>query len=430
MVRSMRKNRILASVAAALVLTAGISLPAEAASPTGHKNLTTTLTADNHIIADWDATSGVKYYNVKTSSTADMSQDVKTYKVAKSHTDYTIDATASRYAYAKPSSGNYVFVRIYAIKSNGKTGVSPYQAVRLNAPTTPTAAQQLTVATYNVRTAETDLKGHSWKSRISAVAARIKESNASVVAIQEAGDHPDTYKTIITQTASGKKKSRDYYWQFEQLRDAVNTVGGSYQLTDDQEYSLGSGKEGTRILYDDSKLTMLSQGNFAPSAVNTYLRYVPWALFQDKVTGEQFYFISAHLDNRKDKARSTTLYKLRLKQTTSIINKARTFAESGHQVVLAGDLNSNIYSVPTNGVDRKLSAAGFFDAYATANNVNEFKVTFNNFAKSKTSASRTDYIMTFGRSDLTGAYSYKNWTAKSKGVYASDHNLQSAVVPF
>jgi len=237
-----RNLKILASVVAAGLIAASVSTSASAATPAGEKNISVSLSSSDQLSVSWDSTTGADYYKVRTSSTADMSQDIKTYTVSKSHTSFSIDATGSGYVYAKPSSGNYIFVRVYVVKTSGVVGESPYKQVRLVPPTASAKAQQLKVATYNVRTAESDEPGHSWKSRLSAVAARIKQGAAGVVAIQEAGDHGDQFSVVITQTANGKKKSRDYYWQYEQLRDAV---GGNYQLVDNQEYSTGAGKART-----------------------------------------------------------------------------------------------------------------------------------------------------------------------------------------
>jgi endonuclease/exonuclease/phosphatase family metal-dependent hydrolase len=272
-----------------------------------------------------------------------------------------------------------------------------------------------------VRTAEDEVKGHTWASRDEAVGDLIDKSGAQVVALQEAG--ANLGKTI---TAPGQY---DIHWQFEDVDEHADS---KYALVNSDEYSLASngGKEGTRILYDTTVLRVVESGFFAPSAVNKYLRWVPWALFENTTTGERFYFISAHLDNRKDTGKSHTFYDLRIKQILSVITKAREFRATGNQVVLAGDLNSNIYSPPKNGVDRKLLAAGFYDAYATTNLTYPFRVTYNGFAASKKSASRTDYIFTFGRSDLRGSFAYKDWIKKENGVYASDHNMQTAVVPY
>ena len=413
--------RTVVAICVAVALAVTVAPPASAATATGHKHVTVTLTADDHIIVKWRATSAIKYYKVKTSSTPDMSQDIKTYKVSKSKTKLIVDASTRRYSYASPASGNYVFVRVYAIKTNGKIGVSPYHRVRLKPEIPDPAAQRLTVATFNVRTADTEIPGHSWASRKKAVADRIDRSGAQVVALQEAG--ANLGKTI---SAPGVF---DIHWQFE---DIDNAVDPKYALVNNAEYSLKSdgGKEGTRILYDTTALRLVESGVFAPSEVNKYLRWVPWAKFTSIATGETFFFISAHLDNRKDSGKLTRFYDLRLKQIVSVIEHARQFRATGAQVVLAGDLNSNIYSVPDNGVARKLLAAGFYDAYATDDLTNPFRVTYNGFESSKKSASRTDYIMIFGRSDLRGSFRYKNWIDKENGIWPSDHNLQSAVVPF
>lgn len=416
----MKRTRILA-IGVAVALAATVSSPAVAATSTGHKHVTVKLTASNKIVVDWEATSGVRYYKVKTSSTPDMSQDVTGYKVLKAKTKLTINAATKRYAYASPASGNYVFVRVYAVKTNGKVGMSPYKRVRLNPESPNPAAQRLTVATFNVRTAEEDLPGHSWASRVDEVGSLITKSGAQVVALQEAG--ANLGKTV---TSPGRY---DIHWQFE---DVDAHADAKYALVYDGEYALGNGKgkEGTRILYDTTALQLVDSGAIAPSEVNKYMRWVPWALFQNVITGERFYFISAHLDNRKDADQTRTLYDLRIKQITTIIEKAREFSATGTQVVLAGDLNSNIYSAPDNGVDRKLLAAGFYDAYATDDLTYPFRVTYNGFESSKLSASRTDYIFTFGRADLRGSFAYKNWIKKENAVWASDHNMQTAVVPY
>jgi len=413
--------RTVIAICVAAVLAVSVVQPASAATATGHKHVTVTLTASDHIIVKWRATSAIKYYKVRTSSTPDMSQDIKTYKVSKSKTRFVVDASTSRYAYASPASGNYVFVRVYAIKLNGKVGVSPYHRVRLNPEIPNPTAHRLTVATFNVRTADTEIPGHTWASRKEAVADRIDRSGAQVVALQEAG--ANLGKMIWAPGVY------DIRWQFE---DVDNAVDPKYALVSDAEYSLdaGGGKEGTRILYDTTALTLVESGVFAPSEVNKYMRWVPWAKFQSIATGEMFFFISAHLDNRKDSGTKTTFYDLRLKQILSVVDHARRFRATGAQVILAGDLNSNIYSVPDNGVARKLLAAGFYDAYATRDLINPFRVTYNGFESSKKSASRTDYIMVFGRSDLRGSFRYKNWIDKQNDIWPSDHNLQSAVVPF
>ncbi len=417
-----RKLKLAAvALAAVLLATVLIATPAAAVKATndGHKHITAVQTPDGKIVVSWLPTLGVKYFLVKTSGTPDMTEGLKTYKVSKKTTTLTVPPTA----YAGAGTGNYTFVRVYAVKK-GKIGVSPYVRVRMNTAA-PTVTDSETVATFNVKTAEKpETPSHTWAQRIGTVANYIQQSNAAVVALQEAGAPGTNYKVVVTVGTDGRKhKSKVFDWQFDQLQRAV---GGSYVLADDQEYSSGAGREGTRILYDSSKVTMLDHGVFAPSAANSKLRFVPWAKFQDNVTGKQFYFVAVHLAEVKDSPKPATVFKLRIAQTKKVISVAKGFAASGVQVIVAGDMNSNIYSTPYNAADQLFLKAGFFDTYATANNANEFYATFNNFQKPKASASRTDYILTYG--SAPGSFSYKNWVVRG-GTIPSDHYMQSATVP-
>lgn len=416
----MRKFKISAAVLATAALAAALlaapAAPATAAKATndGHKHISVSQ-KNGKIVVKWLPTLGVKYFLVKTASTPDMTQNVKSYKVTKKKTTVTVAPTK----YAVAGTGNYTFVRVYAVKK-GKIGVSPYKQVRMTTAAPAAGTTPETIATYNVKTAELpEVAGHTWAQRVSAVANQIQQSNAAVVALEEAGSPGTDFTTVITKVDGHNTQSKDFYWQFEQLRDSV---GGMYALADSDEYASGTllGKEGTRILYDTTKVTMLNQGFFAPSTVDKYLRYVPWAQFQDNATGKKFYFIAAHLDNRDSE------YQLRLKQIAAVIAKAKEFSSTGEQVILAGDMNSNIYSRPYNAVDQALIKAGFFDSYAAKTNVNEFYVTFNDFSAPKKSASRTDYIMTYGQAP--GAFSYKNWIVRG-GTIPSDHYMQTASVP-
>jgi endonuclease/exonuclease/phosphatase family metal-dependent hydrolase len=420
----MRTVKLLAAALAAVLLSVLlVSTPATAASPTGHKKIQAVEAPGGKVLVTWGATTGVKYYNVKVSSLPDMSQDVKTYKISKKLTS----ATVAPAAYAGASTGNYTFVRVYAVKKNGKVGESPYKKVRLTAPAADAVNPGVTVATFNIRTAEADKSGGpKWASRKDAVAAQITASGASVVAIQEAGAKiggEDNWVPVVYVGADGKNhKERDYYWQFEQLDDLLP----NYSLVNAAEYSQGDGKESTRILYDPSKVTLTESGFFAPSKVDDNLQFVPWAVFTDNATQKQFVFISTHLANNAKGQTEKYWSKLRTKQAQKVIAFAKDKSQ-GRQVIVAGDMNSNMYSAPSNVVDKAFLKAGFFDAYASASVENEFFATFNEFKKPKASASRTDYIFTWG--GPTGSFGYKNWIVRS-GTFPSDHYMQSATVPF
>jgi len=286
-------------------------------------------------------------------------------------------------------------------------------AAAAKAPVPDPLASQVTVATYNVRTAEEEQAGHLWEDRLPAVAAQIDESKAGVIALEEAGANMGSVYTRPT--------GLDIDWQYEDLQKAVNQ---KYQLVSSTEYDKGDagGKEGTRILYDTTRFSIVSSGFFAPSPIDRYLRFVPWAKFRSLTTGKTFYFIAVHLDNR------TNTSALRSRQIVHIINRAKTFnADGNSQVIIAGDMNSNRYSVPFNTVAAKMRAAHLFDTFNATKVVNGAWATFNGFAKPKRDGSRTDYIETYG--PYTGAYYYKNFVVKH-GKAPSDHDMQVATLPY
>jgi endonuclease/exonuclease/phosphatase family metal-dependent hydrolase len=412
----MRALKLLATsaLASALLVGAAVVPAAEAASPTGHKQLTAQQSGSK-ISVSWKATSGVKYYKVKVAANPEMTQHVDSYTVSKKKTRVTV-APAN---FASAGSGNYSFVRVYAYKTNGKIGVSPWKKVRMSVAA-PAAGPSITVATFNVRTAEAT-SGPSWSSRKVGVAAQIAASGAAVVAVQEAGSKSDSYQEVVYVGNDGAKhKYRDYDWQFEEL----DRLLPSHQLVSAEEYSLGEGKESTRIFFDPSKVTLTGQSVFAPSTVDENLQFVPVAEFTDNVTGKPFTFIALHLANNAAGQDEKFWSKLRARQANAVISKVKQFAAQGEQVIVAGDMNSNMYTEPGNLVDESFLRAGFFDAYATPNNQNEFYATFNEFKGPKASGSRTDYIFTFG--GPRGSYGYKNWTTSAK---LSDHFMQSATLP-
>jgi len=412
-----------AAIAAVLVSGLIVSTPAIAATDTGHKNIKAVEAPGGQISVTWGATKAVKYYQVKVSSMPDMSQDVKTYKISKSKTAVTVAPAAN----AGPTSGNYSFVRVYAIKKNGKLGESPFAKVRLTAPAPNPIGPGVTVGTFNIRTAEADgTGGAKWSARKDIVASQITASGASVVALQEAGAviGKECQVVIYVGTDGLKHKFKDCYFQFEQLDDMLP----QYSLVNKDEYSPNGadGKESTRILYDPSKVSLAESGFFAPSKIDKNLQFVPWAVFTDNVTQKQFVFISAHLANNAKGQTEKYWSKLRVKQAKKVMAFAKA-KSAGRQVIIAGDMNSNQYTLPSNVVDKAFLAGGFYDAYATANITNEFFATFNEFERPKASSSRTDYIFTWG--GPVGSYAYKNWIVRS-GVFPSDHYMQSATVPF
>jgi endonuclease/exonuclease/phosphatase family metal-dependent hydrolase len=279
---------------------------------------------------------------------------------------------------------------------------------KTSVPKPPASAPRLTVATFNVRTTETEVAGHTWDARKARVAEYIRASGASVVALQEAG-------SVLADVSDGT--TRTQYWQYQEVRDIL---GWPWTLTDEAEFSRGEGREGTRILYDATRVTLLEHGSFAPSAVDRYIRYIPWARFLDNASGRVFLFVSVHLDDRIDKS------SLRVAQMRTVIRRAKALRGNASQIVLAGDLNSATTSPGGNRALRAAVKAGAFDASRTKKPIDIRIDSFNDFLRPKRSGYTTDYILTLG--GPKGSFSYRNWVVR-KGVIPSDHYLQSATLP-
>lgn len=393
------------------LLIAG-STPANAASSHGYRNMTLTATKSGTILVKWKKTTNVKKYEIRTYKTSNLKSVAKKYTVSKKKTSVAVRPAPG----AGRNTGNYTWVKIFVHKTSGSVVSAPLQKVRM-ASQTPRSSNRATIATYNVRTAHSEIRGNTWAQRKSAVANDILKSGAGIISIQEAGAHIRNW------------------WQFHDLMDMVSSKYAS--VTRELYVHKGQtlGKQGTRILYDQSRFTLVDHGSWVLPGLardkggNT--RWAAWALMHDVNTGKPLYVVSAHFDNRKESTasqkKSKPYHKLRVKQADSLIKNIRALAKGGTQVVLAGDLNTNLYSFPSNAVHTKFIRAGFYDTYAAPKNINEYYATSNGFKKAKASAARTDYILTYG--GQKGAYSYKNWIVKS-GRIPSDHFMQTATVPF
>ena len=166
----------------------------------------------------------------------------------------------------------------------------------------------LRMATFNVRTARATDDARPWLARAKDVAGLIEERHPDVVAIQELGPGRADGKTgsttgTIRQTVS--------------LLDSLAKIhADNYKLVRTTPYvKAGSthGSQGTRILYDSDKLTLVSdcsdvtgKEKYSPSCSvemptlngesESNRRSAAFAKFADKDTRQQFYLVSVHLD--------------------------------------------------------------------------------------------------------------------------------------
>jgi len=103
-------------------------------------------------------------------------------------------------------------------------------------------------------------------------------------------------------------------------------------------------------------------------------------------------------------------------------------ARNGEQVIVGGDMNSSINSLPYNHVQKALLDAGFYDSFATPAIENpQYGSTFAFQFPLRVTPYRRDYLMSYGA--VKGSCFYRNQVPTDASQIASDHFLQLANLP-
>jgi endonuclease/exonuclease/phosphatase family metal-dependent hydrolase len=383
---------------------------------------------DGRIKVTWKgpkSNKGIKKWEILTSTTRKMDQHVKRYRF-KPKARRGIVKPADLIT---PASGGYTFVQIrhYWGKPNPHVGRGRTLWIKAPTPTPPAVSDAVTVGTFNVRAWNLDKPSspRSWDKRSGRVYSTIIGSGAGVVAIQEASGSVDV----------GYGAQRQWLALVNELN--ASEGGARWALSDDQPFETGGpaqgkGRQGTRMIYDTTQFELLAHGvGYTEGPSPTEGCWFPWARLRQKSTGKQLVFVATHLENGTDSAKGPyKLWSLRQKQAQAIISKVAELSAAypGEQVIVAGDMNSTIYSPPDNVVHRLFIKAGFFDAFAAPEVVNGDYPTTNDFRfPLKPSPHRRDYIFT--RGGPAGSYWYHNLSYRTEADVASDHFMQVASVP-
>jgi endonuclease/exonuclease/phosphatase family metal-dependent hydrolase len=366
----------------------------------------------------------------------------KTFSISGKKRSFTLTASQAAAAGAKAGSGNHLYFRFYAVNTKGTgTAVRSFAGLRAAMPKAPNVGggTRVRLAAFNVRTAKATGDRRGWMQRRTDVARSIVRTSPQVVALQELGPgradgkHGSTLGTL-RQTDS-------------LTRSLASVGGGRYKLVRTTPYvapGKPTGTQGARILYDTSKLSLLSicsdktKGRNYSSSCTIKLpllkgdkegerRRAAYAKFRNKQTGKQFYVVSAHLDMRHSKnTRAERKYNALRGQQAAVI--ASTIAKLNKQnlpVVVAGDLNSWQNNQVGNAPHDVLVARGFFDTAAAVSKVNLHYPTINHFDTRLRPATvgfapRLDAIMVKG---ARGAYRFENVVKAIDSARPSDHNL-------
>ncbi|HUH19813.1 endonuclease/exonuclease/phosphatase family protein [Albibacterium sp.] len=249
-------------------------------------------------------------------------------------------------------------------------------------------AQELKVATYNIRYASSNDIGNLWQDRSPYVAALVRFHNFDVFGTQEG----------LPEQLADLDGLLPTYSRYGKGRDDGKTQG-----------------EHSAIYYKKDKFTRLNQGDFwlaenpdIPAKgwdATCCNRIVSWVNLKDNDSGKEFFFFSAHYDHQGQIAR---------KESSKLVLKKIQEIAKGKPVIFVGDLNADHESEPYKILQ---DSKEIVDTYTLVKEPYHNNGSFNNF---KTPASSTviDHIF------VTPGIKVSKWgilTDSYFGKYPSDH---------
>ncbi len=298
--------------------------------------------SSSRISADW-ASSGPGTYRLRWATNSSMS-GATTKKV--SGTSYTVSGLSA--------STTYHFQVKVVTKAAGATR-SPYSDAASattsasssssgDEPVTSSGSATVRVGSYNVKCANCS-GGKSWYDRRSAVVSTILGQDVDVLGVQEASQG----WLYANDGASSEKID------LSQFEDLVNRLGAPYALANPARnncvksttptncvYADQGASQGTKIIYNSDTLSLVDEGSRHLSYVSggENDRYVAWAIFTHKASGERFFFANTHLENTK----GAKYYELRQQQTREILAVVEQENTANLPTYVVGDFNSHKWS--------------------------------------------------------------------------------------
>lgn len=312
---------------------------------------------------------------------------------------------------------------------------------------------ELRVGSYNVKSIHHDPKAKGahlpWNQRRAAVIADILGERPDVVGLQE-----------VHQSYNYAPQLRDGRNQYLDLLNGLNKAGGSFALTNDVPhnclrewtiskclYTYRGASRNLRIAYDTRTLRPIRTGSYeytVQSGVANDNRYLAWAVFQHRLSGEQFFFVNTHLVNQgPDKQ------KLQWQELIAQVERLK----GDLPVVVVGDFQRSKDKFPSNQMMKRMKKHGYGEVVGQKPNslfmkkkpraekrINAWMNSFNNFdRKIKNWSFETDRKRKLGNyADWIFASNHlrvSEWKVvvnrkklKLKGVVPSDHNMIRATI--
>lgn len=388
----------------------------------------------------------------KKSTLPKSGRKAKTFRLSAKSRSWTMSKAQAAAAGAPAGSGNHLYYRLTAVNKVGKKKYTKaYPQMKTVMPkglaTSTAKATSMRVATFNLLTAQLGSENRTWLKRADDVAQDIVSTGAGVVLLQETSPGRADGKNAPIGTVGRQTTT---------LVERLAKRGGpSYdyamvRTTSYQNFSLPSGTQGGRILYDRKRIKLLSScpeytgsSSFHSSCSfalpilsgdsETKRRRGAYALFENRSTGQRFWAVSAHFDERhsSNKAVGLRYDSLRGSQARAIVSLMNRVNTKRYPVVLGADINTWQNDRSGYSGHDALIAAGFYDAKAAAIRVNVAYSTVNEFAttvKKNTHGlgSHLDVVMVKGGKG--GASRWVNLMRNPDASRASDHNLVYADV--
>ncbi|WP_300598654.1 endonuclease/exonuclease/phosphatase family protein [Niabella sp.] len=260
------------------------------------------------------------------------------------------------------------------------------------------AAQQLKVATFNIRMETTADQGNLWKDRATPVANLIRYHDFDVFGTQEG------FKNQLDDIS----ERLPAYARYGKGRDDGGDKG-----------------EHSAIFYKKDRFALLQSGDFWLSETpdkpgkgwdaRCCNRICSWVALKDKKTGKKFYFFSVHFDHEGKVARVESA-KLMLKQIAAIAGKSNAIFVGD----LNGDRNSEWYHILESSTLLK-------DSYNDVKEPYENNGSFNAYGKT---VDRTEVIDHIFITRNGKALSWGILTDTYHGKYPSDHFPVEAILRF
>ena len=264
-----------------------------AAVPTP-RNLAVPSVTSSSATLTWTPSEGASLYRVSMATASDFSNAVRSRTATPSKT-----LTGLR-------SGTTYYFKVQVINSDGNsvtkytTPITGRTAAIVSGPAT-VGSSDIRVGSFNVMTVTgdtTDGNRLPWAKRRATVVNEILGEKVDVIGVQE-----------VNQSYSHPEWLVDGGTQFLDLRNGLNSAGGSYALTNAYSYNCVNPKSsykcvyqnrgasgGDRIYYNTSKLELVSQGAYEYRAHSTMRHSLGYAVLRVKATGKKFFFVNTHLD--------------------------------------------------------------------------------------------------------------------------------------